>query len=528
MNADTIVALATPPGRGALAIVRLSGAGVRDVWRRCFLPGASGASPAAGDPEPRHAAYGRWATPLTNSVDGIPARLDSVLDEVVATFYAAPASFTGEDSLEVTCHGSELMAERIVRACLAAGARPAHPGEFSRRAFENGRIDLLQARAVAELIDAETAEAQRQALLRLRGGLSDAVHAIENDLLDASAMIEAYLDFPDEDLGGGDRDTIRSALASARAALARLLATHRRGRLLQRGARVVLAGRPNAGKSSLFNALLGSHRAIVSPHPGTTRDTLEGRVDLDGLAVTLVDTAGLRHDPDHDVERLGIARTRAELMTAQAVVWLVEPESGSWRDQLELAATTLAEARGDSSVTGLSGEPATPENAPPPATSQPIALAARAPGRAATLLVWSKSDLAPPPAQADLDPASLAHLDAMSAAPPLTLSETDPESVEALARALRAALLGGGPPGHALESPPAGSQITCADAEQAHQLTLAATALNRAIAAFEAASSGELVMIDLREALDSLATLTGTTASEAMLDRLFARFCLGK
>jgi tRNA modification GTPase len=476
-SADTIAAPATPPGRGAIAVARVSGKASMSVWRACFR---TNAGQPLESPEPRRALHGWWIDPATGET----------IDEVVATFYQAPASFTGEDAVEIACHGSDLLLRRVVAACYRAGARPAEPGEFTQRAFENGKIDLLQARAVAELIDSETAEAQRQALLRLRGGLSERVHAAQGALLDAAALIEAYIDFPEEDVGAADEAEIRGLFDRAASTLDALLATRRRGELLQRGARVAIVGQPNAGKSSLFNALVGSARAIVSPHPGTTRDAIEARLDLEGLAATLVDTAGLRADPEHEVEAIGIERTRAELALAQLAVWVVDPTDDVGR-QLAAALAMAEEAR----------------------------LLDAAPGAAATLLVLSKADLAPLRAEAF----AAERARRLSSWPIVSARCDEAEGVAPLAAAIRRALLGDEEAGAA-----GGSAVLCADAAQAELLGRAREALERARASREAGAGGELAMVDVQESLDSLARLTGTSVHEEMLDRIFRRFCLGK
>jgi tRNA modification GTPase len=481
---DTIAAPATPPGRGALAVARVSGPQALAIWRACFRR-ANGQG-RLDEPEPRRAYHGFWIDPASGEA----------LDEVIALFYRGPASFAGEDSLEITCHGSDLILGAILDACFRAGARPALPGEFSQRAFENGKMDLAQARAVAELIDAETAEARRQALLRLRGGLSEKIHEAESALIDAAALIEAYLDFPEEDVGAADSERIGRQLELARSVLAGLLATHRRGSLLQKGARVAIVGRPNAGKSSLFNALVGAARAIVSPHPGTTRDAIEARLDLGGLAVALVDTAGLRPDPEHEVEALGIERTREELSLAQLAVWVIDP--------LDDPARQLADAL---------------------ALAQEARSRGAAPSVSASLIVFSKKDLCPG-ASASLGPEAAERVRALSSRPPLETAASSAESSAQLAAAMREALLGDG---EKIASRSAvGGGVLCADAEQARLLGEALSAVVLAQAAFGRGESGELVMVDAEEALDSLSRLTGTSVREETLNRIFRQFCLGK
>jgi len=397
---------------------------------------------------------------------------------VVATYFQAPRSFTGEDLLEIGLHGSEGLVARVIDACLAAGARMARPGEFTERAFINGKMDLTRAQAVAELIDAATREAQRHAVARLRGRLEREVREIEDTLLEAAAMTEAWLDFPEDEIGAEDSRLIATCLSTGRRRLAALLATRRRGRLETVGARVVLAGQPNAGKSSLFNALLGSDRAIVTAIPGTTRDVLEARLDVGGVPVTLLDTAGLREARD-EVEQIGIGRAEDELKSADVILYLFD------------ASRPLAGQQPD------------------------LMIPWREDGR--LLIVFNKADIA----STDMIQSRLVELQALSPLPnpPLVVSAKRTESLEPLLERLRVLLLG-----NEVEA----SDIVVSDAAQQASLDAAAEALARAEAAFHQGHSGELVMVDFQEALDNLAELTGSSIAEEKLDRVFRRFCLGK
>lgn len=299
MTADTIVAAAAPTG-GALCIVRLSGPEVRTV-----APSLLGGEPLTPKRATRRQAQhaGRH------------------LDDVVAVLSPGPLSFTGDDELELTCHGSPLVVRELLDACVALGARLAEPGEFTRRAYLNGKLDLAQAEAVADLGRARSDAARRAALARLSGGLSRRVAAARDPLFDLLAEVEARLDHPDEELPPVPPETVSNALMEARRAVESLLAGEKRGRLLRDGARVGLFGRPNAGKSSLLNALLGRDRAIVSAAPGTTRDVLEETVVLAGMPAVLVDTAGLREGGD-EAESEGIRRAE-ELLSSCDVAVLV-------------------------------------------------------------------------------------------------------------------------------------------------------------------------------------------------------------
>ena len=298
---DTIAALATPTGRGGIGVVRISGPGVRHI-----------AQALLGElPPPRHARYATFR-----------ARGEAV-DRGIALFFPAPHSYTGEDVLELQGHGGPLVVQQVLNACLDAGARLAEPGEFTRRAFLEGRMDLAQAEAVADLIDAASREAARSALRSLSGEFSTAIEGLRGQIIELRALTEAMLDFPEEEVDALHRNDALRRLAGLRAALEEILAKSRQGSLLRRGVHVVLAGAPNVGKSSLLNRLAGEERAIVTPVPGTTRDALREPVQIDGVPLTLVDTAGLRASSDR-IEQLGMARTRRELASADIVLLVAE------------------------------------------------------------------------------------------------------------------------------------------------------------------------------------------------------------
>jgi tRNA modification GTPase len=299
---DTIAAIATPAGRGGIGVVRVSGPGAAEIARRL-----TGRLPAA-----RHALV----------ADARDAR-GAPIDQGLALYFPAPHSYTGEAVFEFQGHGGPVVMQSVLAACLDAGARVAEPGEFTRRAFLNGRLDLAQAEAVADLIDAASREAASTALRSLRGEFSEAIDSLVAQLVDLRALIEAMLDFPEEEVEAMHGEDALARLAAVRQALADVLAKSRKGSLLRSGIHVVIAGRPNVGKSSLLNRLAGEERAIVTPIAGTTRDALRESILIEGVPFVIVDTAGLRPSQD-PVERLGIERARRELQDADLVVVVFE------------------------------------------------------------------------------------------------------------------------------------------------------------------------------------------------------------
>ena len=449
MTEGTIVALATPPGRSALGLVRVSGPQCRAV--SLALLGT--------ELEPRRAT----ARPLKR--DG------RTIDRVVATFWSGPATPTGEDLLEIAAHGSPEILCEIVEAALAAGARPAAPGEFTRRAFVNGRLDLAQARAVGDLISARGAAARSAALRRLDGGLARALDEAKAPVLELLAALEVRLDHPEEDIEPLPAAEADASLRDAAARVERLAAGYARGRSRREGARVGLFGSPNAGKSSLLNALLGRERAITAPEPGTTRDLLEEQAELGGAAVTLVDTAGLRSGAADAAEREGVARAENALGSCAVAVLVVDGAR----------AQDAADARVREFV---------------------AAAAARAGAR--LVVAQNKSDLGGD-AQAGavrcsaLTGAGLGELEAAIAEAAGGASADEGESLLDDARQL--------------------ASLEAALAE----LSAARVELAARPSAWEDRAADRL-----RAALRALGEATGSGAADAVLDEIFSRFCVGK
>jgi tRNA modification GTPase len=457
---DTIAAIATPLGEGGLAVLRVSGADALAVAGRVFVPAGRAATALAEVP--------------THTLHyGHAVRGGTRLDEVLVAVMRAPRTFTREDVVEFSCHGGVFVARQILEALLAAGARLAQPGEFTRRAFLHGRLDLTQAEAVADLIHARTELALSAANQQLAGGLSRRVRAVRDDLLKALAHLEAHIDFPDEDIAPDTREALLDRMRGGLASLDTLLATAREGRILRRGVRAAILGRPNAGKSSLLNQLLGHDRAIVSPVAGTTRDTIEETANIRGLPVVFVDTAGLREAADV-LEEEGIRRTRAA--AAQAEVLLHVLDTSEALDPVDQG--FLAEFR------------ARPR-----------------------LLVLNKADL---PARLVL-PAS-----PDSVAPPVAVavSCTTGAGLDGLKDALFR-LIGSG-------QVHAGTDEIAINARHEDALRRGREAAGQAADSLAADRSLELVALDLRLAITALGEVVGETTTDDLLDVIFREFCLGK
>jgi tRNA modification GTPase len=332
---DTIVAVATPPGRGGIGVVRLSGPDAHGIAQRLVTH--------RGDFEPRHATFTRVRS--RNAAQGItPAIGSDRIDHVVVTYFPRPASYTGDDVVEISAHGSPMVLRLIVAEAIEAGARLAQPGEFTLRAFLNGRIDLMQAEAVADLIDAATPLQARAAFDQLEGTLTCAIREIDAALWDLIARLEASVDFPEEGYHFVEPGAVAREIDGVLTKTQRLLDEGRRGRLVREGRHVAIVGRPNVGKSSLFNALVGSPRAIVTDVPGTTRDLVTEVVDLEGLRVTLIDTAGLR-ETDDVIEAEGVERTRRSATVADLVLQVVDEDEPQQIESEQLIVQSKADTR---------------------------------------------------------------------------------------------------------------------------------------------------------------------------------------
>jgi tRNA modification GTPase len=459
MNAtDTIAAIATAvaPGQGSVAIVRISGPAAESIGRRLFR------APGAQVWESHRVLYGHVLDPASGER----------VDEALLLLMRAPRSFTREDVVELHGHGGLVAVRRVLELVLAAGARRALPGEFSQRAFLNGRLDLTRAEAIGEMISARSRRAAQLAMAGIDGGVQRRLTGLRHRLLDQLAELEARVDF-EEDLPPLDGGAVVAELRAVRGELQRLVAEARQGELLREGLRVAIVGRPNVGKSSLLNLLSRRERAIVTDLPGTTRDLLESELVLEGVPLTLLDTAGIRPTDDR-VEQLGIARSREALAAADVVLLLFDLSAG-W-------------------------------------TAEDQALRELVPPGAVLLVAGNKADAAGLPA-GPVPPAEAAGLPADVRFSALT-GEGREELVAELLRRCGA-------------GPAEGLQVAL-NARQRDLAAAAAAALERSLEAAAQQLPWDFWTIDLRAAVRALGEITGEEVSEAVLDRVFARFCIGK
>ncbi len=466
-GADTIVALATPPGIGGIAVLRLSGPKSLEI--------ASGLSSFILHPSSFEPNFARF---VRIEHDG------ELIDEAVFTFFQGPRSYTGEDVVEISCHGGRYAAGRVLELILEAGARMARPGEFTERAFLNNKLDLAQAEAVAGIIHARTHKAGQAAARQLAGGLSEKVRAMRGRLLDLLALLELELDFSEEDVEFETREHRRVTLTELQVEMQALADTFRRGRLVREGLRVALVGAPNAGKSTLLNAMLGEDRAIVSPEPGTTRDVVEARIEVEGIELILQDTAGLR-ESSGAIESEGILRTQRAIERADVVLLLVDESDSRWPDE-----ETLALLRGKNVVLvrnkiDLRQKLKFQPGPPPPTPPAPLVF---------------------PPQAGGKDGGGIeAEVSALTGV-----------GIEMLLHQVISLVIG---------EDLGNEEIVIAEARHHDALVRAIQSLSRAQ---EQLGAPTLLASDLRDAVNALGEITGETVGEEILDRIFSKFCIGK
>lgn len=455
MFSDTIAAIATPLGEGGLAVLRLSGPQAFAVADRCFVPrGKSALKPSAAPTHTIH--YGHIAR------DG------QVVDEVLVAVLRGPRTFTAEDTVEISCHGGVLAARLVLETVLASGARLAEPGEFTRSAFLNGRLDLAQAEAVADLIHARTELALAAANEQLAGKLSQRINQLRDDLMRALAHVEAHIDFPDEDITPDTQAQLLARLDAAGTFMDELLRTAHEGQILRRGIRAAIIGRPNAGKSSLLNQLLGHERAIVSPVPGTTRDTIEETANIRGVPVVFIDTAGLR-EAGNAIEAEGIRRSRESFERAELILHVLDASEAFTEEDGRYLTEFVGKKR---------------------------------------LLIANKSDL---PRQLGLTADSEAVLE---------VSCTTGQGMDGLKDAIKAAVWSG--------EIHAGMLQVMINARHQEALRRARESVTRTAEALQSGVPLDLVALDLRLAVQAVGEVVGKTATEDLLDVVFSQFCIGK
>lgn len=453
-RADTIAAVATPPGEGGVAMVRLSGADAKRIGREILVPKDS-------DWESHRLYHGRVRDPGSGGV----------VDEVMFAFLREPRSYTGEDTVEIHCHGSPYVVRQVLGLALARGARHAEPGEFTKRAYLNGRLDLAQAEAVLDLIRSRTDKAAGIALGQMEGGLSQEVQALREQLVDTLVQVEAAIDFPEEEIELLQREALSRKVWGVVERVSALADSYEWGRLIREGVRVCIVGRPNVGKSSLLNALLGVDRAIVTATPGTTRDFIEETVNLHGLPVVLWDTAGIR-DRTEGVEQIGIDVTLKRLADSQGCMLVLDGSAPLHAEDLDVMER----------VREMAG-----------------------------LVVVNKSDLEQRMERWTVT-GRLPNLRQVA------VSALTGQGLDDLKSALRDCFL------DSAEEP----EIVVTNVRHKAALDRAKTSLVEVHRAFGQGLPPDIVAVDLQEARDSLEEIIGTVTNEDILDRIFSQFCIGK
>jgi tRNA modification GTPase len=446
---DTIVAISTIPGRSAIGVVRISGAQSESIAARHLQT----TRPLVH----RQSTVGRWT-----ASDG------DAVDEVLATLFKAPHSYTGEDVLEISAHGNPLILARIVEGVLADGARLAAPGEFTFRAVLNRKMDLIQAEAVRSFIEAQTDEQARTALLQMGGALSKRIAPAKDALIDIIAKLEAGIDFSDDDVPPASGSLVAAELAKVQVTLVELQKSYGYGQILANGLRLAIVGKPNVGKSSLFNRLVGANRAIVTSIPGTTRDVVSESVSLDGVPLRFFDTAGLR-DTEEPVEKMGVERTWETLSEADLVLFVLDGSVGLNETDLDLLRRIQSTAH---------------------------------------ITIANKADLP-----------QVAGLDLPGESSPIRVSATTGKGIAALEDAIRQ-FLGKRPEGV--------SDSVMTSARQFENVSAAIAALEKGRVSILEGTPHEMVLLDIYDALSHLNELTGEVVTEDILGRIFSTFCVGK
>ena len=504
---DTIAAIATPLGEGGLAVIRISGPKALAVADACFAPSGKESK--------------RLSEATTHTIHfGHVVRNGQTVDEVLVSVMRAPRTFTAEDVVEITCHGGSLPARMVLDTVLGSGARLAEPGEFTRRAFLNGRIDLAQAEAVADLIHSRTELALRAANEQLAGKLSQRINTLRDQMLQTLAHIEAHIDFPEEDIAPDTRAGLIERLESGVAFMNELLRTANEGQILRQGIRAAIIGRPNVGKSSLLNQLLGRERAIVSAIPGTTRDTIEETANIRGVPVVFIDTAGLREARD-EIEQEGIRRSRASLQKAEFILHVLDssepltPADEAFLAEFAEKKRILVCNKTDLPVRlALTSPPASREEEAgerrPPAKD----LRSKVSGDPADYKSAIQQSPGGPPPNLRYEPMR----SALGRAVPVSC--VTGEGIESLKDAIKDVAWSGAIKAEMLE--------VMINSRHQNALERARTAALQAADALRADVTLELVALDLRIAVNAVGEVVGKTTTEDLLDTIFSQFCIGK
>jgi len=483
-TSDTIAAISTPVGQGGLGIVRISGPGALKVADKIFVC-------RKGVPSdfPTHTVhYGQIRAD------------EQTVDNVLLTVMRGPRSYTGEDTVEISCHGGRIVLHKTLKAAVSAGARPANPGEFTMRAFLNGKLDLSQAEAVQELIGAQNELAYRVASQHLRGKLRDAIEAIRSEIVDVAAVVEASVDFPEEDIELSSREELCSRLSSATERIEKLLSTFEDGARIVEGVNVVIAGKPNVGKSTLLNALLEKDVAIVTPVAGTTRDVLRESLILQGITLNVFDTAGIRR-PRGLVEKEGVKRSKKALREADLVLFVLDAETGITEEDRRI----FDELRGKRHIIVLNKIDLAPEADVAVMVEQLEGLPV------VEKLKGAPEHPAPEP------PTAASGLRDQQA---VRTSALRLEGIEELKRRISDNVWSA--------DIPSADQAIITSVRHRDALERAKEALDNAVKAIKEGLSPEFPAVEIREALDTLGRVTGETADDEILNRIFSKFCIGK
>ncbi|NQT26647.1 tRNA uridine-5-carboxymethylaminomethyl(34) synthesis GTPase MnmE [candidate division KSB1 bacterium] len=454
---NTIAAVSTPRGKGGIAVIRISGEDAAPILRKIFTPAIK------GTPKPRCALHG-WI------IDGAEP-----VDEVIALYFQSPKSYPGEDVVEISCHGGLFITERILELIVRNGARIANPGEFSERAYLNRRMDLAQAEAVADLIQAETEAARRAAAYQLEGRLSERIRVIRQELIRLGALLELELDFSDEDVEFASRDEMGDLFHSAQKDLKSLLDSFNRGRVCREGIRMAIIGPPNVGKSSLLNALVEKERAIVTDIPGTTRDVIEERLDIEGVLFTIMDTAGLRETMD-PIEKEGVQRAEKSAQDADLVLWVLDGSEPLSNEEKRM-------------INRLE-EPTVKK-----------------------IVVLNKMDLGIQVKQVIIQKL-------LPGSQILRLSVTTEEGMVELIETLKKMALSGALPHE--------GEVLLTRERHRDGIQRTMTHLQEACQSIEKGMSQEFIALDIRGAMDALGEIIGETTAEDILNKIFSDFCIGK